>query len=302
MHAQPITSMQRTPQRPCVLVFAGHDPSGGAGIQADIEAVTAQGAHALPIITALTVQDNNRVYSVHPIDADIIEAQARALFAAMPIHAVKLGIVGSARNAQRIAELIKELQEERYEATNAANAASPANEVISDTDAKISMPRSLDVIVDPVLASGAGQRLAIDEACAAIQPLLEVATLVTPNLPELARLASFGSSVAHKAQSLLGGTCHDVLVKGGHSEDAAVTNRWFSQAFPHTEKQWTWPRLPGSFHGSGCTLASAIAAQLALGHSLEVSLLRAQSYTQAALQGAYRIADGQLMPHRFHRL
>ncbi|WMW80185.1 hydroxymethylpyrimidine/phosphomethylpyrimidine kinase [Undibacterium cyanobacteriorum] len=293
MQTQPIKPVQRPQQRPCVLVFAGHDPSGGAGIQADIEAVTAQGAHALPIITALTVQDNNRVYQVHPIDADIIEAQARALFAAMPIHAVKLGIVGSARNAQRIAELIKELQEERIKAGNKASAS------IADADTQIAMTRSLDVVLDPVLASGAGQRLAIDEACAAIQPLLEVATLITPNLPELSRLASFGSGVAQKAQSLLGGACQDVLVKGGHSEEDAVTNRWFSQAFPHTEKQWTWPRLAGSFHGSGCTLASAIAAQLALGRSLEVSLLRGQSYTQAALQGAYRIADGQLMPHRF---
>lgn len=270
-------------RRPCVLVFAGHDPSGGAGIQADIEAISAQGAHALPIITALTVQDHNRVYSVYPVAPEIIVAQARALLSAMPIHAIKFGIVGSRQNAEAIAELVREVLASRMALSEQAGT-------------------NLPVVLDPVLASGAGQRLAVDEACAAIQPLLEVASLVTPNLPELARLASFGSSTAQRAQSLLGGTVCDVLVKGGHADDEAVINRWFSVDFPGEEKQWSWRRLGGSFHGSGCTLAAAIAGQLAFGRPLEQSLLRAQSYTQSALQSAYSVGEGQLMPNRFRCL
>lgn len=266
--------------RPCVLVFAGHDPSGGAGIQADIEAISAQGAHALPVITALTVQDQNRAYSVHPVAPEIIVAQAQALWSAIEIDVIKFGIVGSLRNANAIADLICGFQAER---------ARPQS----------SRSKQLDVVLDPVLASGAGNRLAVDEACAAIQPLLGLATLITPNLPELGRLASFGNSTAQRAQSLLGGGCRDVLVKGGHADDECVINRWFSLDHSHQEKQWRWQRFPLSFHGSGCTLAAAIAGQLALGQTMEQSLFMAQSFTQAALQSAYRVGDGQLMPNRF---
>ena len=157
---------------------------------------------------------------------------------------------------------------------------------------------AIEIVLDPVLASGAGHSLAVDEACMALQPLFEVASLVTPNLPELMRLASAGSSTAQRARSLLGGVCRHVLVKGGHADDDEVVNRWFSSDAPSEEKQWSWPRLSGSFHGSGCTLAAAIAGQLALGETMEESLFQAQSYTQRSLQHAYSIAAGQLVPHR----
>jgi len=108
--------------RPCVLVFSGADPSGGAGMAADIQAITAMGAHALPVLTAITVQDNNRVHAVMPVAADVVLQQARALLAQVPVAAVKIGIPGSAENAQAIATLIGELRATHRAAAGARRA------------------------------------------------------------------------------------------------------------------------------------------------------------------------------------
>jgi hydroxymethylpyrimidine/phosphomethylpyrimidine kinase len=261
-----------TAQRPCVLVFSGHDPSGGAGIQADIEAIAAQGAHALTVITSLTVQDNNQVYAVHPVAPEIVLAQAQNLIKNFVVKAVKLGIAGSAQNAVVIASLIRELQ-------------------LTNPD--------LAVVLDPVLSSGRGQQLTLDDAVIALAPLLDVASLITPNLPEAMRLAPHGLTAAQQAISLLGGSCRDVFLKGGHGQDQQVCNRWFSQRAQLSELTWNWPRFEAEFHGSGCTLAAAIAGQLACGHSMEKSLQAAQMYTQRCLQQAYPIAVGQLIPLRY---
>lgn len=257
--------------RPCVLVFAGHDPSGGAGIQADIEAIAAQGAHALTVITALTVQDQNHVVAVHPVAAAVLLQQAHIVSKTLRIAAIKIGIVGSAENAQAIADFIQVLRRNQPD---------------------------FPVVLDPVLGSGRGHALGADDAVISLQPLLPHATLVTPNLLEIARLCPAADSHAEQAQSLFQGTCHEVLLKGGHAEDGDVCNRWFSQGRPGADCSWTWPRLDGEFHGSGCTLASAIAGQLSLGFSLEESLLAAQIYTQNSLVNAYRIGDGQAIPNR----
>lgn len=262
-----------TVKRPCVLVFAGHDPSGGAGIQADIEAIAAQGAHALPVITALTVQDNDHAYAVHAVDAQIILQQAMTVAAKMPIAAIKLGIVAHKKNATAIANFIQQIKTQQPE---------------------------LQVILDPVLGSGQGDALALDDAVQAIQPLLKVATLVTPNLPEAARLCPQASGAAEQAQALLQHACRDVLLKGGHGSEAQVRNLWYRRDQLQPAGVWEWPRLAGEFHGSGCTLAAAIAGQLACGHSLADALQAAQHYTQRSLQQAYAIAGGQLIPHRFH--
>lgn len=254
--------------RPCVLVFAGHDPSGGAGIQADIEAIAAQGAHALPVITALTVQDNDHVYAVHAVDAQIILQQAMTLVAKMPIAAIKIGIVAHGKNAAAIANFIQKLHMQQP---------------------------GLPVVLDPVLGSGQGDALALDDAVASLQPLLKVATLITPNLPEAKRLAPTSPDAMAQAQALLMHRCKDVLIKGGHGSDEQVCNLWFGS---NGQRDWTWPRLPGEFHGSGCTLASAIAAQLALGKDMQTSLQLAQEFSQSSLQQAYSIASGQLIPRR----
>ena len=251
----------------CVLVFAGLDPSGGAGIQADIQAISAVGVHPLPIVTALTVQDNQHVHAVHPVDPDLLGDQARALVdQGARIDAIKIGIVGSAANAKVIADVITLLR-----TTNA----------------------DLPVVLDPVLASGHGDMLSKGDAVQALAPLRTLATLITPNLPEASALCSV-EDIDAQARILMQDAPH-VLIKGGHGEGDVIVNRWFSEG---DKRDWTWPRLRGEFHGSGCTLASAIAARLAQHVPMEAALDTAQQYTQHALTNAFSIAPGQQIPNR----
>ena len=233
-----------------VLVFAGMDPSGGAGLSADILAIAAMGAHALPVTTALTVQDNERVLEVVPVDTALLVRQAEALTARFTIGAVKIGIPGNRANAGAIAELV----------------------------ARLHVP----VVLDPVLASGHGDALAQGDALAAIAALLDVATLVVPNLMEAAALGVV--------------PCPHMLLTGGHGAGDIVVNRWRHDGI---EQAWSWPRLPGQFHGSGCTLAAAIAARLAQGDAMVDALARAQAFCHAALAQSFAIAPGQRIPRRF---
>ena len=131
--------------RPSVLIFAGSDPSGGAGLQADIQAVSALGAHPLTAVTALTVQDNDRVFKVHPVPAGLVQQQAHALMDKMEIAAVKIGIVGNRENAEAIADTLRVMKQRRPD---------------------------LHVVLDPVLASGHGDALAADNAVRTVMPLL----------------------------------------------------------------------------------------------------------------------------------
>ncbi|MFM2088198.1 MAG: hypothetical protein RLZZ237_3067 [Pseudomonadota bacterium] len=258
--------------RKTVLVFAGVDPSGGAGIAADILAIAAQGAHALPVITALTVQDNDRVYGVEPVAPDLLRRQAQTLIDKMAIHAIKIGIPGSAANARVIAELVAQLRQRQP---------------------------GLPVVLDPVLASGHGDVLSRDDAVQALSPLLPVTTVLVPNGPEVLGLSG-QAALAEQAAFLRAQGCAHVLVTGGHGEGDVVVNRWF--AGDGMCRAWTWPRLPGEFHGSGCTLAAAIAARLAQGQAIDHVLDGAQAYCHAALAGAYAVAAGQFMPQRLNDL
>lgn len=239
---------------PTVLVFAGLDPSGGAGVTADVEAIRAHGVHALPVVTALTVQDNNRVYGVEAVCPSLIVRQAEALVATIDIGAIKIGIPGSAANAGAIAGFIERMRLRK-----------PA----------------LPVVLDPVLASGHGDLLTRDDARTALAPLLALATVVTPNLGEAAVLDT--------------SRCLHVLVTGGHGPPGDVVNRWSSGS---QEWEWRWPRLAGEFHGSGCTLAAAIAARLALGEPVGTALDAAQAYVHRTLAAAYAIGPGQRIPNR----
>jgi hydroxymethylpyrimidine/phosphomethylpyrimidine kinase len=253
--------------KPCVLVFAGLDPSGGAGVQADIEAVAAMGAHALTVVTSLTVQDNDHVYAAHAVDASILREQVRVLCAKFKIEAIKVGITGSAANVAVIVEAVQKLRQ---------------------------VAPDISVVLDPVLASGHGDALSREDAVSMMRPLQSLATLITPNLPEARRLCDGETSLAAQAARLLMHTPH-VLIKGGHGEGDQVINTWFSASH---EKTWHWPRLAGGFHGSGCTLASAIAAGLATGLDMQQALSAAQVWVQASLADAYAIADGQRIPAR----
>ena len=254
-------------RRPCVLVFAGLDPSGGAGIQADIEAIAAMGAHALPIVTTLTVQDNDRVFAVHAVETDVVRQQTQALMAKLPIAAIKIGIVGSHHNVAVIADVIHRLRAHHPD---------------------------LPVVLDPVLASGQGDALARDNAVQMLEPLSSLATLITPNLPEAAALCEGAIGLALQRAHLLRDTPH-LFIKGGHGDGDTVVNQWFTDT---QHRSWQWPRLAGEFHGSGCTLAAAIAACLAQGQSMASALHAAQVFTQHSLEQAYAVADGQLIPSR----
>jgi hydroxymethylpyrimidine/phosphomethylpyrimidine kinase len=233
-----------------VLVFAGLDPSGGAGLAADIAAIGAMGAHALPVATALTVQDNERVHEVVPVDTALLVRQAEALIGRVAIDAVKIGIPGNRANAMAIAALAGRL--------------------------------GVPVVLDPVLASGHGDALGQGDALAALVELVGVATLVVPNLMEAAALGTMPG--------------RHVLLTGGHGDGAMVVNRWLHDG---VEQAWQWPRLPGQFHGSGCTLAAAIAARLAQGDSMFDALERAQAFCHRALAQSFSIAPGQRIPRRF---
>ena len=240
---------------PTVLVFAGLDPGGGAGLAADIAAIGALGGHALPVATALTVQDNNRVHVVQPVDTGLMLRQAAVLIDSFDIDAVKIGIPGSRENAAAIARLLRRLR-----------AAEP----------------DLPVVLDPVLASGHGDALGKGDAVAALAELLPLATVLVPNLPEARLLGAV--------------PCEHVLVTGGHGDGDVIVNRWLRDGVE--QRAWRMPRLPHSYHGSGCTLAAAIAARLALGDPVEQALEHAQDYCHQALAHAFWIGPGQRIPRR----
>ncbi|MBB3119128.1 bifunctional hydroxymethylpyrimidine kinase/phosphomethylpyrimidine kinase [Pseudoduganella violacea] len=317
------------PRRPCVLVFAGADPSGGAGIAADIQAIAALGAHALPVITTLTVQDNDRVHAVLPVEPELVLLQARVLIEKSCIDAVKIGIPGSAANARAIAQIITELRAARRaacrgeaptvaaESLDMAASAIPLCEQGGDSmdsaQPEAGPPLPADdgwppgagfaappVVLDPVLASGHGDLLSRDDAVSALAPLLPLVTVLTPNGPEagaLSGVAGPGAEIdplAH-ARALRAQGCQHVLITGGHGGGGHVINRWYG---PARQQSWSWPRLAGGYHGSGCTLASAVAALLSQGWPVAQALARAQGYTHRALAEAFAIAPGQLIPRR----
>jgi hydroxymethylpyrimidine/phosphomethylpyrimidine kinase len=266
--------MRHRVTRPSVLVFAGLDPSGGAGIAADILAIQAQGAHALPIVTTLTVQDNDHVFDVFAVSCETLRRQGEVLLDKLSIDAVKIGLPGSLANAHAIAQLIGALR-------------------LRDP--------GMPVVLDPVLASGHGDALSRGDALLALEPLLPLVTLVVPNLAEALALShgEGDGDLRRQADLLQAQGCRNVLITGGHGSGDTVVNRWFApSAGQDGSRDWCWPRLAGQFHGSGCTLAAAIAARLALGESMEQALDGAQAYCHGALVQSYAIAPGQRIPLR----
>lgn len=252
--------------RPVVLCLSGHDPSGGAGLQADIEALLAQGCHAAPTITALTVQDSVNVSDFRVLDRDWVLAQARAVLADMPVSAIKLGMLGSIAMVDTVIELL-----------------------MSDP--------TLPVVCDPVLRAGGGGRLGKDEVGYAMRErLLPLATIATPNLPEARILAELPEGSADDCARKLLDYCPYVLITGGHGDEQQIHNRLYTRdGEQHT---FLCERLPGSYHGSGCTLASALAGRLAQGEALTSAVKTALDYTWRTLRDAERLGQGQYIPRR----
>jgi hydroxymethylpyrimidine/phosphomethylpyrimidine kinase len=259
---------------PSVMTFAATDPSGGAGLQADILTFASIGCHPLSVVTGITVQDTVGVENVMVFDADWIDEQARTILEDMQVMAFKIGMIGSVENVAAIAEIVADYPE-------------------------------IPLLIDPVLSSGRGDELANDNVQAAMIDLLfPQATLITPNSIEARRLAFYNddsdeaenASLDESAQRLLDIGCEYVLITGTHERSQEVVNTLYGES--GLIKAYNWERLPGSYHGSGCTLTSAIAACIAHGLSMEEAILEAQEFTWQTLKAGFRPGMGQYIPDR----
>ena len=251
---------------PVVMSIAGNDPTGGAGLQADIEAISSMGCHAAPVVAALTVQDTTNVQAVSPVGADVVIQQARAVLEDMPVDVIKLGLLGSVEVIEAVHTLL------------------------------VDYP-NLPVVFDPVLAAGGGRDLSDESIIDAMRTLLvPLATVITPNSLEARRLAQGSDNLEAAAIALLDMGAEFVLVTGAHENTPDVHNVLYANN--RKLETFTWDRLDGSYHGSGCTLASAIAGLLAQGQQPLTAMHEAQEYTWQALAHGYRIGMGQLLPNR----
>ncbi|KQM66624.1 MULTISPECIES: bifunctional hydroxymethylpyrimidine kinase/phosphomethylpyrimidine kinase [unclassified Sphingomonas] len=239
---------------PRILIVAGSDSGGGAGIQADIKTATMLGAHAMTAITAVTAQNTLGVDAVHPIPTDMVMAQIDAVVRDIGVDAIKIGMIGSARTAHALADRLRDLP-------------------------------GVPVVFDPVMISTSGARLADEATVAAFERLMAVATVATPNLPELAALGGVGEVLSRGCA---------VLEKGGHGEGEVLVDRLHqrgSGAAPLIE--WSSPRIDGmATHGTGCTLSTAIACELAKEWTLVEAIGRARSFVRIAMLDADELGRG----------
>lgn len=234
-----------------ILIIAGSDSGGGAGIQADVRTVTLLGGHAMTAITAITAQNTLGVQAVHPVPTEMVLAQMDSCMADIGIDAVKIGMIGSADTADAVADRLARL---------------------ADTP----------IVFDPVMVATSGSVLADDATIAAFERLMGIATVVTPNLPELAALG--GEDIAIRFHT-------HVLAKGGHGEGPMLTDRLIAPQ--GVIKAWSNARIDTPHtHGTGCTLASAIATGLAQRMSLTDAITRARKYVREALRLAPGLGGG----------
>jgi hydroxymethylpyrimidine/phosphomethylpyrimidine kinase len=252
---------------PIVLCFSGLDPSGGAGLQADIEALQSIGAHAAVVATTLTAQDTINVKDIFCVPPTLIIEQARMVLEDMTVKAFKIGLIGSIHQAEAIHTIIKEHPE-------------------------------IPVIFDPIIRAGGGAVLAESDLIAAIENLiLPYSYVCTPNTQEAKRLAPEADSLDACAHQIMASGAYAVLLTGTHdtTTEEVVNRLWAEEKLLLTCQ---WPRLPESYHGSGCTLASVLAGYIAHGVDLVTAARQAQEFTYQTLQSARRMGKGQLIPHR----
>ncbi|MEO8722583.1 MAG: bifunctional hydroxymethylpyrimidine kinase/phosphomethylpyrimidine kinase [Sphingobium sp.] len=234
-----------------ILIIAGSDSGGGAGIQADIKTVSALGGHAMTAITAITAQNTVGVQDVEGVPTEMVIAQINSVVADIGVDAVKIGMIGSAKTANAVADRLAEL-------------------------------RAVPIVFDPVMVATSGSVLADDETIVAFRRLMQLATLTTPNLPELDALGGEAAVLAHGCA---------LLVKGGHGTGEVLTDRLI--AANGDETFWQDRRIDTPHtHGTGCTLASAIATGLAQGMALPDAIARARVYVRAALLCAPGLGQG----------
>lgn len=262
---------------PNVLAIAGSDPSGGAGIQADLKTFAAQRCYGMAAITALTAQNTRGVSGVHLVPPAFVQQQLAAIFEDIRVDAVKIGMIATAEIAHAVADTL-------------------------------SAYPGVPIVLDPVMIAKGGAPLLRDNAIDAVRTrLVPLATVITPNLPEGARLldlpvATTRDEMLSHAKALLALGPSAVLLKGGHLEsgespDCLVSTHavhWFESPRVHTTHT----------HGTGCTLSAALAAQLAHGAALPVAVQTAKSYVTAAIAAAPQltVGHGHGPTHHFHAL
>jgi len=251
---------------PVILCFSGLDSTGGAGLQADIEAILSMGCHAAPVATALTIQDTTSVKDYQSIDANWFEQQARSVLLDMPVAAIKIGMLAEAETVKAIVNILKNYPD-------------------------------IPVVLDPVLSGGGGGPLSSAELVDAIvKQLLPHITLITPNVKEARILSGENENIDDGAKVLMQHGCANVLITAADEDTEHVDNRFYSQG--QLVETFTYERLPHHYHGSGCTLASSAAALLAQGLEPFTAAHEAQEFTWESLQQAYRIGNGQWIPNR----
>jgi hydroxymethylpyrimidine/phosphomethylpyrimidine kinase len=251
---------------PAVLSLSGHDPSGGAGIQADIETLASHRCHAVNVITCLTEQDSRNVIKLIPQSPTNILSQAITLLSDISVKAIKIGLLGHPDIIESVHSILKQHPE-------------------------------IPVIFDPVLAAGGGTDLSSDRLIELINDLLlPCTTVLTPNSTEARRLTGL-SDLKECGLSLLKKGCGYVLITGTHENSTNVSNLLFHNG--ECIDSYSWNRLPHSYHGSGCTLAASIAGLIAQGLDIPDAVREAQEYTWSALAHGYRPGEGQHIPNRF---
>lgn len=253
---------------PVVMAFSGLDPSGGAGIQADIEAISSMGSHCAPVITCLTAQDTHGLYALEPVSTTLFIQQARAVLADIPIAIFKIGLLGSI-------------------------------EIVTAIHAILMDYPQVPVIFDPIVKTGGGQTVTDATLCEAVKTLLfPLTTLLTPNSEEARQWYPEADNLNAAAQALMDQGCQHVLITGTHEKTSEVINNLYGNRT--AVECFTWQRLPFEYHGSGCTLSAAIAGLLAQNIDLPSAVQQAQQYTWDCLRLAYRIGQGQYIPNRLH--
>ena len=247
-----------TAKPPRILIIAGSDSGGGAGIQADIKTVTMLGGHAMTAVTAITAQNTQGVTDVHSIPTETVLAQIDAVVADIGVDAVKIGMIGSPFTALHIAERLGGIE-------------------------------NVPVVFDPVMVATSGATLADEPTIAAFGKLMDVATIATPNLPELRRLTGEEDEVAGALKLVSDHRCA-VLIKGGHEEGDALADALIEE---DNMTSWQGQRIDTtSTHGTGCTLASAIAFYLGAGLPLAQAVERARLFVRMALHEAPGLGKG----------
>jgi hydroxymethylpyrimidine/phosphomethylpyrimidine kinase len=263
--------------RPVVLCFSGLDPSGGAGLQADIEAIGQAGAHAAVACTAITVQSSQQVFGFEACAAELVEAQATTVLDDLSVAVIKSGMLGTIDNIAMLTRLF-------------------AERIIS-TD--------IPFVLDPVLVANSGGSLGDEKTLVtAFRKLLPYATLITPNTHELRALS--GEQDLHiGAQKLCAQGTQAVLVKTSHDFDSGDIEQYLYIKGDMVH-QSTLPRLEGEFHGSGCSLASFIAGRLAMGDDLITAVIVADGWMTKTLMAADaphpKNSSAQLIPNRFVKI